>query len=358
MHTLRTHFRELLKRIKPPDDRLEAAKTLPPKIRDYLKSTDDFKTVDPHTRLVGSYAQNMAVDDVKDVDFLVRVPGSPEDNEPEAKQLIQDLREALEGLPEVLGVDGWAGVDLERARRSVHVYIEGRDFHLDVVPCIAPDGFEEPLYVPDRGFNKWIPSHPVGYVKLIQELNQAHNGKVLVLGKLFKHIRNFHMKNRRPKSYWLGALLIHHVNETLDMSQPLAVLVRDLLDGVYNQYACLLGRDDGATPNIPDPLLGHNISWNWSRTHFETFMRRVNECRSWASSALDADQKEDAVSYWLKVFGEDWFPTDVEEAALRAATVATPGEAVVLGSGLVVGTHGSHGLGGTKSRVTRFHGDR
>ena len=300
----------------------------------------------------------MAVGDVKDVDFLVRVPGSPEDNEPEAKQLIKDLRRALDGLPEALGADGWAGVDLERARRSVHVYIRGRDFHLDVVPCIAPDGFDEPLYVPDRGFNKWILSHPVGYVKLLQELNQAHGGKVLALGKLIKHIRNHHMKNRRPKSYWLGALLVHHVRETLDMSQPVAVLVCDLLDAVYNQYACLLGRDDDATPNIPDPLLGHNVSWNWSRTHFETFMRRVDDCRSWASSAIDADDKEDAVKNWQKVFGEDWFPAEVDSAIEGSAAMAMPGKAAVLGSGLVVGASSSQRAAATKSCVTRFHGDQ
>ena len=199
MFTFGTQFEKLLKNIKPPDDRLEAARDLPPLVRDYLEQHEEFVTIAPHTRLVGSYAQHMAVGDVKDVDFLVNVPGDPHSNHPEAKDVILALKRALDGLPDALGYEGSAGVDIERARRSVHVYFAGRDFHLDVVPCIAPGGFDDVLYVPDRGFNKWIPSHPIGYITLLGELNQEHGKKVRPLGKLLKHFRNYHMKNRRPK---------------------------------------------------------------------------------------------------------------------------------------------------------------
>jgi hypothetical protein len=59
----------------------------------------------------------MSVGDVKDVDLLVRVEGNPKANNPQAKRLIQSLRSALDILPEALGYEGWAGVDVERARR-------------------------------------------------------------------------------------------------------------------------------------------------------------------------------------------------------------------------------------------------
>ena len=77
----------------------------------------------------------------------------------------------------------------------------------------------------------------------------------------------------------------------LDMSQPLAVIFRDLLDAIYLQYDHLLRVSDTATPHIPDPLLGHDVSWNWSRTHFETFMRRIDEGRQLADQALDSARK-------------------------------------------------------------------
>ncbi|MCI0560084.1 MAG: nucleotidyltransferase [Nitrososphaera sp.] len=307
MFTLGTHFEKLLKNIQPLEERLDATRDLPPLVRSYLEECQDFPTVSPHSRLVGSYAQHTSVGDVKDVDFLVRVDGDPEKNEPEAKQLIRDLKKALDDLPEALGYMGSAGIDIERARRSVHVYFERYDFHLDVVPCIAPVGFEEVIYVPDRGLNKWIKSHPVGFIDLLKDLNENSSGKVRRLYKLLKHFRNYHMKTRRPKSYWLGALLIHHISKAdgLDTSKSLAELFHDLLDAVYNQYDHLLHIDDTATPNIPDPMLGHNISWNWSRSHFETFMRRLDDGRTWARKALDSEDRETAIDWWQKVFGAE-----------------------------------------------------
>lgn len=357
MLTLGTHFDELDRKIRPPKERLEAARDLPPMVRDYLRQHEEFETVAPHSRIVGSYAQDLSVGDVKDVDILVRVDGHAEANEPQAKQLILDLKGALDGLPEALGFEGYAGVDIERARRSVHVYLVGRDFHFDLVPCIAPNGFEEPLYVPDRGFNKWIPSHPVGFVALLDGLNTAHGGKMKRLGRLFKHFRDYQMKNRRPKSYWLGALLVHHVQSTLDMSQPLALLFRDLLDALYKQYASLLGREDEATPNIPDPMLGHNISWNWGRSHFETFMRRVDDGRKWAAMATEVADREEAVAYWQKVFGEKYFPSDVTEAAKELAQAGLPGVATVLSSGRVSAWRPATGMS-TLSGPTRFYGEK
>ena len=82
MFPLITHFEKLLKNIQPPKERLEAAQELPWKVRNYIKGSKDFVTVYPHTRLAGSYAQYMAVGDVKDVDTLVRVPGDPKANRP------------------------------------------------------------------------------------------------------------------------------------------------------------------------------------------------------------------------------------------------------------------------------------
>jgi len=357
---LGTHFEILLKRIQPAKDRLEKAQALPPKVRDYLKEHEDFVTLAPHSRLAGSYAQHLCVGDVKDVDFLVRVPGDPQKNEPEAKQVVQDLKRALDGLPEALGYEGEAAIDIERARRSVHVYFEDEDFHIDAVPCIAPEGFDEILYVPDRGFNEWISSHPLGYVKLIKDLNDEHHAKVRPLIKLLKHFRNYQMKNRRPKSYWLGALVIHHIRKEngLNTFLSLAELFRDLCDAIHQQYDHLLWTSDTATPSIADPLLGHDISWNWKRSHFETFMQCMNDGRKWATKALESEDRDESISWWQKIFGEEYFPTQAEadEAAACHAFQGLPGESYVTGTGLVVPDKPSSGIY-TPIHRTTFHGE-
>lgn len=356
MFILGTHFEELLKKLQPPKERLEAARDLPPLVCTYIAESKDFPTVEPHTRLVGSYPQGMAGDDVKDVDNLVRVSGEPKANKPEAKQLIQDMRRMLGGLPEALGYEGWAGIDIERARRSVHVYFKGHDFHLDFVPCIAPDGFENVLYVPDRGFNKWIASHPIGYINLLNKLQKQHDDKVKPLGRMLKHFRNYQMKTRKPKSYWLGALLVYHIQEgNLNTTYTLGELFHNLLHAIYCQYDHLLWSSDEATPNIPDPMLEHNISWNWSRSHFETFMRRVNEGRGWADQALEANSREKAIACWQKIFGEDYFPSDVEDTASQLAAAGLPGKSYITATGLVLPSQPASGIY-TPSVATKFHG--
>ncbi|NMF65740.1 nucleotidyltransferase (plasmid) [Brasilonema octagenarum UFV-E1] len=358
MFPLITHFEELLKNIQPPQERLEAARDLPPLVRDYIAESKEFPTVSPDSRLAGSYAQQMAVGDVKDVDTLIRIPGNPKANEPKAKQLIQDMKKLLDSLPEALGYEGYAEaeIEVERARRSVHVYFKDKDFHLDFVPCIAPDGFENVLYVPDRGFNKWIASHPIGYIKLLNDLQKQYDNKVKPLGKLLKHFRDYQMKTRKPKSYWLGALLVYHIQEgNLDMTQPLAVPFYTLLNEIYCQYDHLLSTSSDATPNILDPMLDHNISWNWSRTYFETFMRRINEGRNWAAKALETDDREKAIEYWQKIFGEEYFPSDVETTVSRLATKGLPGKSYVSSTGLIVSSQPASGIY-TSTIATKFHG--
>lgn len=358
MFTLGTHFEELLKRTRPPQERLRKARDLPPEVRQYLQEHEDFETVSPHSRLVGSYAQGLCVGDVKDVDFLVRVPGDPAENEPEARWVIEELKTALDGLPAALGYVGEAEMDIERARRSVHVYFQGEDFHLDAVPCTAPDGFDDVIYVPDRGFNEWVPSHPSGYIHLLRSLDAKHGDKVRRLIRLLKHFRDYQMKTQKPKSYWLGALVIHHIQQadSLNTTLSLAELFRDLCAAIYNQYDHLLWTSETATPNIPDPMLAHNISWNWGRSHFETFMRRLEDGRKWATKALDTNERATAIEYWQRVFGQEYFPSEVEKSAARLAGLGYPGQARVAGTGRIVSDRTSASRT-TPVQPTTFHGE-
>lgn len=55
MFPLITHFEELLKKIQPSQERLDAARDLPPLVRKYIAKSKDFPTVYPHSRLAGSY---------------------------------------------------------------------------------------------------------------------------------------------------------------------------------------------------------------------------------------------------------------------------------------------------------------
>jgi hypothetical protein len=352
MYTLTTYFGELLKNIEPPADRLEAAQTVPDRVRDYLKDCKDFPTLSPCSALSGSYRRHTAEGNIKDVDIIVNADAGLDD---EPGDIIRQLKKALEKLPESMGLKGYA--DIRENRRSVHVYFEDKDFHLDVVPAIVPKEIDQELYIPDKSWGKWIKSNPIGYCRYLSELNKKYGDKVVPLIKIVKYYRDYQMKIMKPKSYWLEALVVYHiVNNSVDMKKSTAEIFRDLMSVIYNKFAPILGRDDGATPHIPDPMLGNDISWNWDRSHFETFMNRVKEAEETATKALETDNQEEAVKQWQKLFGEENFPKDVKEAA-RELAKATPGIASIASAGFVSNQAPTMGRF-TVSQPTKFYGDK
>src|SRR5215218_1712687 len=325
MLTLSEYFTEFISNIEPPAHRLAVAKDIPNEVRRYLKDSGDFETVDPHSRLTGSYKRHTAVHNIKDVDFLVFV--HYEGEKPKPTDVLKELRAALDDLPETLGYGGRAQT-LRGQRRSVHVEFDDEDFHLDVVPALIPNGTDAKLLVPDRTWARWVDSHPLGYGKALSELNAASGKKLVPLIKMFKHWRTFQMQRNRPKSYWLECLVYRHVDRgwvTTD-SKSYAELFTDLLRSVHGRVRDKL--DNGGVPTIPDPMLGNNVAFNWERSAFESFMRRLDESIGWAEQALrkDQDQLDEAVELWQKVLGKEYF-TDSSELRKRqkAAWIALSG---------------------------------
>lgn len=304
--TLKIYFDELRENIEPPEHRRGVAADIPDDVRSYLEDSEEFDTRYPHSRLTGSYRRHTAIHNIKDVDFLVFV--WYEDERPESADVLKALRRVLDGLPDALGYGGRAQT-LRGQRRSVHVEFDDEDFHLDVVPALIPDGTDEPLLVPDREWGKWVKSHPLGYGKVLSELNAANGKKVVPLAKIFKHWRTFQMQRNRPKSYWLEILVYRHIDKgwVTTEGKSYAELFTDLLRSVQERFLPKL--EKGGVPKIPDPMLGNDVAHNWERSAFESFMRRLEESIGWAERALekDRDQIDEAVKLWQKVFGEEYF---------------------------------------------------
>jgi len=354
--TLPDHFDLLLSNIEPEEARAGSAASLPWKVRDYLQSTDRIQTVDPHSRLAGSYARHVAIKQIKDVDILLLVTATYLDEKPEV--VLKDLFSALGGLAEAL--DDTGEVVRRRQRRSIQVHLVKHDFDLDIVPALAPDGVGEPLVIPDRDWSQWVETDPLGYADCLSELNQAHGGKVVPLVKLLKHWRDVQMERRRPKSYWLECMIYHQVStgslETAERSY--AEVWCNLLDGLQEEYAPYLDKYN-AVPEVRDPMLGNNVAHNWERAAFETFMRRLGWSRTCSRRALEASKSTDAVLEWQKVFGDAWFPNDVDaahEQGKRLLAAAQTGTLYVGVSGKVTPAPPANERY-VKAPAQRFYGD-
>jgi hypothetical protein len=186
-------------------------------------------------------------------------------------------------------------------------------------------------------------------------MNAEHQKKVVPLIKLLKHWRDVHMERRRPKSYWLECIVVYHIDKSIDTeSKSYAELFAELLGAIYDKFSYTLDNTDKA-PRISDPMLGHNVAFNWERSHFETFMRRIDESRRWAEKANAKEETEDCIKLWRKVFGEA-FPETVEEYAQNIAEASAVGGLFVTSQGRVLTKQPSSGIA-TGVPSHRFYGD-
>lgn len=346
MAKLRHHFSALLSKIEPPAERLKVAQKAPAKVRDFLKE-HDFETVDPHTRLIGSYYRCTAVLEIKDVDLLVFVPEAQRERTPNA--VLQELKAVLDEYPD-------AAAETSSQRRSVRLDLLNEDLQLDIVPAIHSGDVEKCLSIPDRPAKEWIDSDPLGYSNRLSKLNQDHGGKVVRLVKLFKAWRDVQMKTRRPKSYVLEVMVFNAVSEGSIklVERSTDENMADLLAHVWKKYKKLFEEGTEA-PRIKDPQVeGVYITKGWSRSSFDSFMTQIDKSRGWSERALakDDDEEAEASVLWAKVFPEIW-PTDVEvKAAARSeASSVAPGVTVIGSAGLLLPRVSS----GAASKPTSFH---
>lgn len=244
-------------------------------------------------------------------------------------------------------------MEINNQRRSIHVFLEDLDFHLDVVPALLQEEPDDVLLIPDRRQDRWIKSQPIGYAKMFASLNEEHGNKVRSLVKLLKHFRDCHMTNRRPKSYWLEAMVVDLIRkDAVATGNALAFVFRDLLGAIQTRFSSTLHRNDNSTPLIPDPMLGHNVATGWERSHFETFMRRIDEGRRAADQALEADTSDEAALFWQQVFDEEHFPSQAT-ATVAVAQSILPGSAYVMPSGRVTRDKTGPSI---RSRPTKYYG--
>ncbi len=328
------HFDILRQRIEPDEARAQSARDIPALVREYLHQHEDLKTVSPHSRLAGSYARCTALKDIKDVDTLLILDKSYYSRDP--GEVLEEVFSVLGGLPEALGSSG-KPVIRRRQRRSINVHVDEHDFDLDIVPAVAIQGIDKPLAIPDRDWSRWVDTHPLGYADKLSELNGKHQDKVVPLIKLFKHWRDVQMCYRRPKSYWLECLIYHQINDgkVTTKGRSSAELFQLVLASIVQDFRQDLEKA-GKVPEIPDPMLGNNVAHNWERAAFETFMRRVDESLGWAERAIAEDDVEQVVALWQKVFGEEWFPSEVEaQKAIRLRDAALAGNLFVTSNGRV-----------------------
>ena len=336
MPSMEGHFRLLRNRLEPNAEKAKTAQEMPGKVREHLRKHPEFATETPHTRLGGSYGRRTAITNIKDVDILVFVDQEWRDKP--ISELMDALYKALKELPETLG-EGYTP-ELRRQRRSINVYLPESELSLDIVPVLkTTDSHEDQLEVPDKEWDEWVFTQPLGYSCFLSDLNGDNNGKVVPAVKMMKHWRDVQFQKMRPKSYWLEAIVVRHIRRewVTTKNKGDAELMRDIFASLHEKFTPILKREED-TPYIPDPMLRNPVAWNWKRSAFETFMNRLDEARKDSQAAINAKTEEEAERAWKRVFGDDWFPSkaEVEEEYKSLGAMSAAGQLSVTPTGRVL----------------------
>ncbi|MCK4323703.1 MAG: hypothetical protein KAW89_04180 [Armatimonadetes bacterium] len=313
MATVTDHFDALLSAINPPEDRAQRAKETPVPVREHLAGSDTLDTVEPHTRLIGSYARDTAVMEIKDVDILVFLDPAKYTGESPVG-VLGDLHVALEDMPDA------AGVNLAPQRRSVRVSYA--DFELDIVPAIAPLGTDYSVRIPDCDQLEWIDSHPLGYQQYLSDLNARTDDRVVPMIKLIKYWRDYQaaeVKTSKPASYLIEVELTHvfrRIPSLAGVGED--ELFTKLLRGMHDDFSPSAQVE--GVPSVHDPMLGNDIAddVNWLPSEVKFFVATMFESLELAERALDEEDQEECVEIWKLVFGDEFGDGRRRQAAKRA----------------------------------------
>ena len=221
------------------------------------------------------------------------------------------------------------GDKVREKNRCVRIDYAG-DFHLDVVPaCGNTSG---PILVPTKEDVGWRPSDPRGYAAWIKDMDGRAGGKLCRATKMLKHWRNLKMgRDAAPKSIILTTLLGYRVYDghALGYASDAQALVElmEALDRHLSAYA--------ATPVVLNPsLLSEDLAESWADDPFRIFKEKFGRATQSAREAFDEDDKHTSIVMWQDLFGDAWFPTDLDGAA-GMAEAASVGKVYVKPTGEV-----------------------
>jgi len=314
-----SYFRRYLRAIQPTRASRERAVQLHKTLRDRLATDTHFQDWYDSSFLYGSYRRNTAVQPIKDVDVCVVLGINTSEHKPEA--VVQRLRRVLERN----GYEDKTALQ----RRSVRIDLSGTT--LDVVPVVAQDGDDKPLWIPDRALTRWVETHPKGHLAATTALNKDSNDRYVPFVKIVKawYRHQAHtlrgVERPKPKGFTLEALVAQYQ----DPDAPgYAEAFVTFLSNVWDACGADLAR--GVFPAVPD--FGHpgqTIALRMTPTEARAFGAIIQDSLAKARTARETEGVAASAVAWQEIFGPK-FP--VQAAITTTTTTMSAGKAAVLES--------------------------
>ncbi|MCE7981870.1 MAG: nucleotidyltransferase [Caldilinea sp. CFX5] len=310
MQQMTGYFDRFRSEIEPGEKHKKQAQKADDPVREHLQNHKSFASKHITTFLYGSYRRNTAVGDIKDVDLVV-VTRYTTKHAPVT--VLNDLKASLANLYEE--------PNLSDQRRSIRIdrplpNIPSSKLTLDVIPAIYQGGPDDPLWVPDREKQMWIPSHPLGHINYSNGLSNASNleNGFVRLTKMMKWWWNYQFEQRqpstppherKPKGFWIEVMTGEYANLSKGSYPELIVA---LLENTFSEFCSF--RQTRVVPDLPDPGLRNyrdrthrTVKTSMTANEFAFFLNVLEESLGWARTALYAKNEREASEYWRLLFG-------------------------------------------------------
>lgn len=283
---LAADFKNLLSSIQPGDNDVADAKAAHEKVRDQLRTDEDFKEAHQDTFLSGSYARHTAINDINDVDVICLV------------DIDKSVTEAELVLAWTQSILDKYYTKTKRQGRSVGVQA-AKGVWLDIVPGAPMNGNDGPLWIPDRKAKEWVATHPKGQIQTSKDKNKSTDGYHVQVVKLMKFWRDrLPTESCRLKSYILESL----IHGSMGFPSSHAIAVVSALEGIESSYGWY--RDLNSVPTISDPAYSSvNVAKHWELNDFKDFMSQVKSAAGTARKALDNTDEGESRKLWRQLFG-------------------------------------------------------
>ena len=299
MATLPTCFRQALGNVQPAEDEENAADAHE-QVSDALKADPGLRELGIDPVLIGSYAREVSIKRVKDVDVFGRLTKADDTLGP--GDILNQFERAL--------IAEFGEERVERQQRSLKTDFPDFDLCVDAVPARPRgDHWEIPNRPKERA--RWVETNPTRLNELTTQVNKAFtlNGKGIYVPtvKLVRQTRRSWLGDQpggfffEIMTYWV------FVNE-----QPSETSVAAYLTFTLEKIAAML--PEVATDGLDDPTLpDKKIITKATAVDFKTATARITEAAELARAALDEPDDCKAAVRWRDLLGktsegDDVFP--------------------------------------------------
>ena len=288
-------FADALEHIEPDKGDKDNAKGAHAAVRAHLAEDEDLTAWGINPILIGSYARNVAIRRVKDVDVFCRLDDLPAGIS--AQTLLDHFYDRL--------VDAY-GDDLVTAQaRSVKVEIPDTDgLYVDAVPA-RPDGDYWEIPKKDGG---WQSTNPEGITSLKSKMNDDHDGYYVKMVKLLRQTRRNILDDAKPGGLAIEMTLYTAFDEGLVSGASDTTYFASSLEGLAN----VIRRAADEAYEFPDPSRpGEVFTFRASASEWSTAASKFEHAAENAAALSEmGDDEKGAAALIIRdiLGGNDDFP--------------------------------------------------